>query len=130
MGNRYPSKGPAPPPTFTRAQLEAGERLSPGEKQPFGYNFYKHPWLGGASYFLGLAAGGPQKAKLDDQRRKRYEAEVQAERIQAIEQRIRMDQDKLNRIENLKLKELERQCPPANRAIQTTPNVQGETDAI
>ena len=67
----YPSKTPKSPTTFSRAQLEVKSPHDKYEKQPFGYGVAKYaPWLFGGLTGLGsVAAGAPQKVKLDEQRR-------------------------------------------------------------
>ncbi len=90
MGDKYPSKTPAPRTTFTQAQLEEGERQRPSEKQPFGYSFYKNPWYASVvTGLLGLAAGGPQKAKRDEAMRLHEEKRRAEEELRLREEKIR-----------------------------------------
>ena len=90
MPDKYSSKNPAPPTKFTQAQLEAGERQRPSEKEPFGYSFYKNPWYASAATgIFALMAGGPQKAKRDEEMRKLAEKREKEKAIRIREERLR-----------------------------------------
>ena len=98
--SKRPSKTPAPPTKFTQAQLDAGERQRPSEKQPFGYSFYKNPWLGPLSYLFG--AGGMTQAKSDEKMRLLEEKRRVEEELRLREERIRKsnaDKERSRRIQ-------------------------------
>jgi len=111
--NLYGSKTPAPPTTFTRAQLEEGERRYPGKKQPFGYSLYNKPWLGGPlTYLFGAAAGGPQKASADEKIRQLEEKKRLEKEIRLREERIRKanaDKERLRQVHAETARAIEKQ---------------------
>ena len=93
MGDKYPSKTsktPPPPPSMTYAQQIEWDKRHPKEKQPFGYSFYKNPWkMSVITGLLGLAAGGPQKAKRDEAMRLHEEKRRAEEELRLREEKIR-----------------------------------------
>jgi hypothetical protein len=108
---KYPSKthGEAPSKTsepvkpLTYAQQLEYDKRFPSKKQPFGYRLYNNPWVGGPLYYLfGGAAGGPQKAKADEEMRLHEEKRRAEEELRLREERIRKanaDKEKLLRIQ-------------------------------
>tara|TARA_R110000744_G_C19259667_1_gene551216 strand:+ start:129 stop:551 length:423 start_codon:yes stop_codon:yes gene_type:complete len=93
MGDKYPSKTsktPQPPPSMTYAQQIEWDKRHPKENQPFGYSFYKNPWYASAATgIFALLAGGPQKAKRDEEMRKLAEKREKEKAIKIREERLR-----------------------------------------